>query len=107
MGCIESNALAPRHRLLLHRMTWMSRIGGSLAEFNIAAGECFKKIKIWSGLILFVKKSNPADSFIPKNKGMAEGLYRMANWHYRSMNCLMSYRNPAGPRIMWLEYRGD
>src|ERR1700689_4377115 len=72
MGCIESNALAPRHRLLLHRMTWMSRIGGSLAEFNIAAGECFKKIKIWSGLILFVKKPNPADSFIPKNKGMAE-----------------------------------
>jgi hypothetical protein len=54
----------------------MSRIGGSLAEFNIAAGECFKKIKIWSGLILFIKKSNPADSFIPKNKGMAEPLHR-------------------------------
>jgi len=53
-------------------MTWMSRIGGSLAEFNIAAGECFKKIKIWSGLILFVKKSNPAHSFISKNEGMAE-----------------------------------
>jgi len=26
-------------------MTWMSRIGGSLAEFNIAASERFKKNK--------------------------------------------------------------
>jgi hypothetical protein len=55
-------------------MTWMLKIGGSLAEFNIATSERFKKIQIWSGLILFVKKSNPADSFISKNEGMAEGL---------------------------------
>jgi hypothetical protein len=53
-------------------MIWMSRIGGSLAEFNIATSERFKKKQIWSGLILFVKKPNPADSFISKNEGMAE-----------------------------------
>src|ERR1700685_3683660 len=78
MGRIKSNALAPRHRPLLHRMTWMSRIGGSVAKFNIATSERFKKIQIWSGLILFVKKSNPTDSFIPKNEGMAEGAQQSA-----------------------------
>jgi hypothetical protein len=56
----------------------MSRIGGSVAKFNIATSERFKKIQIWSGLILFVKKSNPTDSFIPKNEGMAEGC---DGWH--------------------------
>jgi hypothetical protein len=63
MGCIESNALAPRHLLLLHRMTWMSRIGGSLAEFNSAASETLQKNTNMVRPDSFRKETQPSGFF--------------------------------------------